>query len=143
MKIFEIIQRHHATLGIYPSQQSAQQQIPLCRRIIFGFLLFGYIIVSEFLNNFHATNDFMECVEYICSSSSTMAMFLSFVGIVHRQSTIFKSIDTIETIIDASKDKQLKFEFIHKLKFDYFSRMQMFEIEAIIFENQSTSRTIE
>lgn len=95
MKIFEIVRRQYATLGISSSSFDI--------RMLCGFLVFGYVIVSHFLYIIYVTSGFMEYVNSINSTSATIVTSTGFAAIVFRRATLFESIDSIEKLIDASK----------------------------------------
>lgn len=102
MKIFETIQKQYAILGIISSRLSSQKY-RFNEREFLGFLLFGYQIFSQFVYVFHEASGFMEYVVSICATSGTIIMFVCFAAIVFRKSTLFESIDNVETLIDKSE----------------------------------------
>lgn len=102
MKIFQIVQRRYATLGISPSQQSPRKY-PFNGRILFGFLLFAYVISSQTVNIFEMDASFMGYVECFCSFSGTVLLLVAFAAIVLRKNLLFKTIDNMEKLIDTSK----------------------------------------
>lgn len=102
MKIFTIIQSQLATLGISPSNQSTRK-CPFSRRVLFGFFLSGCCFVSLFGYIFHVANDFMDYVSCICATSGIIIIFVCFVAIVYRRTTLFDSIERLEKLIETSK----------------------------------------
>lgn len=102
MKIFEIVQKQYAVLGISSSQQSTETY-PISKKVFLGLLLFGYTTVSEFVYTFYMSRDFMEYVECICSLSGNIIIFICFAAVVIRERAIFEMIGNIEKFIDTSK----------------------------------------
>lgn len=99
MKIFQTVQKYYAILGISPSNS----KYPISERVFFGFLLFGCSATSQFVYIFHVANgliEYMECVGSICGG---IIIFVCFLAIVLRKTTLFKSIDSIEKLIDTSE----------------------------------------
>lgn len=102
MKIFKIIQKQYAILGISSLQQSTQKY-QTDRRAIVGFLLFGCNVVSHFVYIFHEANGFMEYMEGVCATSATIMISVSFATMFFKRTLLFKSIDNIEKLIETSK----------------------------------------
>lgn len=95
---------HYATLGICPSNQPTQTYpFSLLLRVIFGFLLFGYLIVSQCVYTFYVANGFIEYVECICTTFSSIIVFVFFAAIVFRKTELFEIIENIESLIDTSE----------------------------------------
>lgn len=102
LKIFQIIQRHYAILGISSTNQSAQE-LPFNRRVLIGFLFFGCIFTLQFVYSFQVASDFMEYTECICATSGNILIFVCFMTIVVGNTTLFECIDILEQLIDTSK----------------------------------------
>lgn len=102
MKVFKVVQRHYATLGISASNRTSNFK-PSKKRIVFGFLLFGGLIVSNLVYTFYVANGFMEYMECICATSATIIIFICFAAIVYRRTLLFENIDNIEKLIDTSE----------------------------------------
>lgn len=98
MKIFQTVQRHYAILGISSSNQLNE----LCKIVLF-FFTFGCSIVLQFLYIFRVANGFMDYVEGICMTSSSIITFVSFSAIVFKKPVLFECIDNIERLINKSK----------------------------------------
>lgn len=111
MKIFEIVQKQYAIMGISSSNQMTRK-LPFNKRIVFGFLLFGCLILSQFVYIYVVVNGFIEYVECICSFISSVIMFVSFAATVFGETTIFECIDNLEILIDTSKTQVARL-FIH------------------------------
>lgn len=101
MIVFESVQKHYATLGITSSHQWTQK-FPLSPRVLLGFLLFAYLIVSQLVYIFFVADDFMEYVECVTATSGSSIIFVCFMAIVFRKETMFKCIAIIEKFIDTS-----------------------------------------
>lgn len=101
ISIFQTVREHYATLGIGSSNQTIRKY-QFNGLMLFGFLLYGYIIVSHFVYISLETNDYMEYVECICLTCGSIINFICFAAIAARRSTLFKSIENIEEIIDGS-----------------------------------------
>lgn len=103
MKIFEIVQKHYAILGIGPSTQQLAQKYPFSERVILGFLLFGCGAILQFVYIFHVASGPMEYMECVCFLSGIIIMFVCFAAIVFRKTMLFTSIDNIKSLIDTSE----------------------------------------
>lgn len=55
---------------------------------------------------FHMDGGLMEYMDAICSISATIIMFICFVAIVLKETTLFESFDSIEKLIDTSEPIQ-------------------------------------
>lgn len=103
MKIFELIQKHYGTLGIiFPSNQSLQKY-PFIKRVLFGFLLFAYYIVSQCVYTFYMASGFMGYVDSVSSLAGNNIGFISFTTIVLKRRLLFKCIDNMEKLMEISK----------------------------------------
>lgn len=96
MKVLKTVRRHYVVLGISPAQR-------LSKRVLGGFLLFGYLIVSQFVYFFYKADDFMESMECFCSASGSIIMFIGFAVSVVKRALLFESIANIEQLIDSSE----------------------------------------
>lgn len=106
MKILKLLQRSYAIMGISPSKVSLNQSTQKCPfngRIIFGFLLYGCVILSQFMYIFYVANDFLDYVESIIATTSTIIMFICFAAMAPRKTKLFESIENIEKLIDMSE----------------------------------------
>lgn len=106
VKIFQVIQRHYADLGICSSSnQLITQKSPFNGRLLFGFLLFGYFLASQLVHIFCIANGFLEYMEGVGAISATILVIIVLMAVVFRKTTIFKCIEDIEKLIDTSKPK--------------------------------------
>lgn len=117
MKIFRTVRKQYAILGIRSSNQSIRNY-SFNKRILFGFLLFAYLILSHFVYFFHVANGFMDCMECICSLSASIIMFVCLAAIVFRKNTLFECIHNMEKLIDTSEAVLNQFLIINKNKFE-------------------------
>lgn len=102
MKIFRIIRKQYAIVGISPSKPLSQKH-PFTERVFFGFLSFGCIAAAEVANLFYEANDFMEYVECISSISGNLIIFVCFASIVFQKTLLFKMLGNIEQFLETSK----------------------------------------
>lgn len=102
MKIFRNVQKRYKTLGIIPSNQSAQK-CSFNTRIIVGFCLFAYLIVAQFVYILQVATGFMQYMGCICSASAGTIVFVCFAAVVLRKTTLFECIDQIEKLINTSE----------------------------------------
>lgn len=104
MKIFQTVQKQYAIVGIESSSPSNQwiQKCPFNERILFGFLLFGCLILLQFVYLLHVASSFMEFMVAACSTSASITMFTCFAAIVYRKSTLFDCIVNGEKLQDTS-----------------------------------------
>lgn len=109
MKIFEIVQRNYATLGISSSHQSTQKY-PFNKRELFGFILFACTTVLQYVGTFHDSSNFMEFMVSVCATSGGTLIFVFFLAIVFRKTTLFQSIEHIEKVIDSSESIRMQFQ---------------------------------
>lgn len=109
MKILRLVQKHFAALDIGPSNHSAQKY-PFNKRILFGFILLGYLIVSQFVYIFHVANGFKEYIECVCSILASITAFVSLPIIVYRETELFESINRMEKLIDTSKKSSNQYD---------------------------------
>lgn len=102
MNIFEVFQRHYASLGISPSDRSTHEW-PFNERVLFGLSFFACSILLQLVHVFYVANGFIDHMVSICTASASAAIFVSFAGIVFKQSKLFECIDSIEELIKASE----------------------------------------
>lgn len=143
IKIFGIVQRHYADLGIGPSNRSSQE-LPLNERILLFLFLNGLTIVLHFVFIFEVANGFMEYVNCISATAASTIIFVCFSAIVSKRTLLFKNIDNLENLIEISEPTIYCcfVKRIQSLELMCF-RMQESAIKKILFDNQSTGRTIE
>lgn len=103
IKIFRTVREHYAIVGISPTILLPNQHLPFDERVLLGFLSFVCTTVSQVVYLLHIASHFMEYVECACSLSGTIIIFVCFMSIVFRKTTLFDSIDDIEKLIDSSK----------------------------------------
>lgn len=111
MKLFQTVQKHYAALGISPSNRLAPKN-PISGGVFFGFLLFGCSAVSQFVYIFRVANGLIEYMECAGSISGGIIIFVCFLPVVLRKATLFKSIDSMEKLIDTSEPSSKPFRII-------------------------------
>lgn len=104
IKILCTIQRQYETLGISSSNQPTRSYA-CSERVLFGFLAFGYAIVSQFVYIFHVADGFMEYMEGSCAAAASIIVFVCFAAIAFQKTTLFECIDNFEKLIGSSKSK--------------------------------------
>lgn len=104
MKVFQTLRRQYAILGI-SSPNPSPQQCPFNERVFFGVFLFGCFIGSQFMYIAYVASSFMDDMQCICSLSGTIIIFVCFLAIVFRKTTLFESIENIEKLIETSKTR--------------------------------------
>lgn len=97
MKIFEILQQNYKLLGIEPSNQLVN------KRVLFAYMFYAYFIASQCAYIFHVANGFMEYVEGICATSSSVIIFICFTAVAFKKTTLFKIIDNAKKLIATSE----------------------------------------
>lgn len=102
MKILKTVQNHYATLGVSSSKQLTKKY-PFSERVFFGFFLFVYLLVSELVYIYYVAIGFMEYMDCICTISTSIIIFVCFMAIVHRKTTLFESIENLEKLIETSE----------------------------------------
>lgn len=102
MKILKNVRKHYAYLGISSSNQSAQRR-RFSKRVIAGFLFFGWSAVSRFVYIFYVASAFMEYVESICTTTANIIIFVCFAAIAFKTTLLFENIDKLEKLITSSK----------------------------------------
>lgn len=102
MKVFSIIRRRLAAVGIASSNRS-NRKYPINGRIILGFLILGFIFSSQFVYTLYVANGLMEYVEVVGATSASALVFVAFTDIVFKQRLLFESIDGLEKLIESSK----------------------------------------
>lgn len=115
MKIFKIVQKNYATLGISALHRS-NQKYSFNGRLLFGFLSHGFFIISQFVYIFNVTDGFMEYMETICIISGTILMFICLMTIVFKRDLLFEVIDNIEKFIETSVQYSRYISRFHKNK---------------------------
>lgn len=102
MKLFQVVLKKFAILGIHPSHQS-NQRLSLNKKELFGFLSIGSLIFSQTMYGFYEANGFMEYMDCICATSATMLVFVCLATMVIRKTKLFEMLDYMERVIEASK----------------------------------------
>lgn len=102
MKIFRIIQKQYAIVGIGPYEQFTQK-CPVNGREFLGFLLFGCLILTQLVYIYRVASSFMEYIVCICSVSGGIIVFVCFAAIVFGKISLFECIGWIENLIEISK----------------------------------------
>lgn len=102
MKIFQTVRRQYAIVGICRPSNQSTQECPFNNRILFGFLLFGCLILLQFVYILHVANGFMEFMVSACSTSASITMFVCFAAVVYRKSTLFECFDNMKKLINSS-----------------------------------------
>lgn len=103
MKIFTVIQKNYAILGINNSSKQSTQEDPTNKRILFGFLLFGCVIGSQLIYISRVASGFMEYMVCISSISSSALTIISFAAVVFQEHKLFECIDRMEKLVDSSE----------------------------------------
>lgn len=103
IKIFRTVREHYAIVGISPTIVNLSRRLPFNERVLLGFLSFVCTTVSQFVYLLHIASNFMEYMECACSLSGTIIIFVCFMAIVCRKTTLFESLDDIEKLIDSSE----------------------------------------
>lgn len=102
MKILQTAQKYYEMLGI-----NATNRLAFSRRELFGFLVFGYNIVSQLVYICSVASGFAEYVDCVSSICCGIIMLICFAATVFRKTTIFDSIGNIERIIHISETRSL------------------------------------
>lgn len=102
MKILKTVQKKYAYLGISSSHQSAQRH-RFSKRVLSGFLFFGWSVVSRFVYIFYVASVFMGYMESICTTTANIIIFICFAAIAFERTLLFENIDKLEKLITASK----------------------------------------
>lgn len=102
MKVFKMVKRHYAILGIIPSLNQPTQKYPINKRVFCGFLLFGCFILSQIAYTFCVADGFMEYLECACDLSASVILFVCFATIVFKKDLLFEIIDKFGKLIDTS-----------------------------------------
>lgn len=69
-------------------------------KLVFIYLLFGWIIVSHFVYMFHDASGFIEHLECICATAGCIIIFVCFETIIFGKTRVFESVVKIEKLID-------------------------------------------
>lgn len=148
MKIFKIVQTHYQTLGIISSHDLIEKR-PLSKKVLFGFLLFGYSAASQLVYIFHLASSFVDYVDSICSLCGSIIVFICFATTAFKRTLLSESINNLEKFIDTSvlfSNHYIRFVELNWLlivKIYLFFRIKISEIKKILLKKQSTVRTIE
>lgn len=102
MKVFKVVQRQYAMLGISSSNQWNQNNL-FNERVLFICLIYVYAVGLYTVYIIRVASGFMEYVDCICATSATIMVFISFAAIVFRRNKLFRSIANIEKLIDTSE----------------------------------------
>lgn len=105
MNILQTVQKQYAIVGISSPSNQLAQKCPFKERIFFGFLLFAYLILSQFVYIFHVASGFMELMVAVCSTSASITMFACFAAVVYRKSILFQCIANEEKLLEASTSR--------------------------------------
>lgn len=101
MKIFEVVQRNYASLGI-SLENRWTQKYPWIEQLL-PFLLFGVTILSHLMYIFYLANGFMEYVNCVCTTAATTIIFVCLMAVVFQKTTLFECIGNLEKLIDTSE----------------------------------------
>lgn len=99
VKVFEIVQRHYAALGIRPTNHSSAK-CPINKRVLttISFLLCSIVLHAVYM--FQMAAGFMEFVECICTTYASCMITGCFTIIVLQKDSLFESIGNLEKLID-------------------------------------------
>lgn len=117
MKILGCVQKRYKTLGISPSTHSSQK-CSFNIRIIFGFFLFAYLIVAQFVYILHVAHGFMQYMGCICSASAGIIVFVCFAAVVFRKTTVFECMDQMNKLIHTSEPLLCHYTYKFVLNFN-------------------------
>lgn len=98
MKIFRIVQKQYAILGI--SRTTSQNGL-LDAKLCFGYISIGCNVISQLMYTVYVAEGFVEIMESVCSTSGTVIQFVCFATIASKRALLFKTIDNIEQLIDS------------------------------------------
>lgn len=101
MLIFQNTKNNYAILGI--SLQQSFQQNPFNGKIFISFVLLGCSIASHFLYLFYVASSLKEYIECITTTFAIFVISVCFMTMVFNMSTLFKTIDDIENVIEESE----------------------------------------
>lgn len=134
MKVFRMVKKQYAFVGITSTNQSARKS-QLNTRILAGFLLFSCLVQSQFMYIFRVADGFLDYMDVICSTFSTFILFICFAAIVCNRTKLFKCIDRIEDLIDMRKSS-LRISVSHQIdwKCVYSLGRKHTKSEAFFFE---------
>lgn len=104
MKVFKIVQRQYALLGISNATKQPTQNGPFNERILFGFLLQGCALLSSILYILWEVNGFLDYMVSICTISANSLVFVCFMANVSQKTTLFACIKRIEKLIDSREN---------------------------------------
>lgn len=147
MKIFQILEKHYAFVGISSSKQSPQKY-PINGKNLACFLLLGYTISFQFVYTFQVANGFMEYIDCISAISSNIILCICLVTMFSEKTLLFESVEQIEKLIDIS---ELHFQVIYSCFQGYmnFFRLnfepdeKVMKIQIVIFRNSSSQFTVQ
>lgn len=97
MKIFRIVQKQYATVGISPPKT---QKGLFDGRLSFGYISIGCNVISQLMYTVYVAEGFVDIMESVCSTSGTVIQFVCFATIASKRALLFKTIDNIEQLID-------------------------------------------
>lgn len=109
IKVLRIVRKQYAIAGITNSSSNhPNKNIELINKRIFcGLLALGCLIISHFLYIVYEASDFMEYMNCICATSSTLIVFGCISIIVVQRTLLFEMIERIELLIETRKAVQL------------------------------------
>lgn len=102
MKVFKMVQRHYAVLGISPPPNQSIYKFPIDGRVFCGFFLFGCLFLSQIVYIVHVADGFMEYMKCACETSTTVIISICFAAIVCRRTLLFQSLDNCRKLMDTS-----------------------------------------
>lgn len=101
MKVLQNTQNYFAVLGI--SSEQSKQKFYFNYKILMGLILLGYSLIAHFVYLIDIANTFDKYIECICATIAMVVVTTCLVSMIFGMSTLFKSIDNIEQLIDTSK----------------------------------------
>lgn len=104
MKVFKIVQRQYALLGISNSSNQTNHKYAFNERILFGFLLQGCALLSSILYILWEVNGFLDYMVSICTISANSLVFVCFMANVFQKTTLFECMNRIEKLIDSREN---------------------------------------
>lgn len=96
MKLFQLIQRNFAILGI----NSTQNRSLFNYKIFLGFLLLGLTMISNLVYILREATSFFEYIQCICPILVAITMIISFLSFVFNTSTLVEFYNFAENNID-------------------------------------------
>lgn len=101
MKVLQKSQNYFAILG-FSSEQSKQNHC-LNYKIVLGWISIGCEFVASAVYLINMANSFDEYIQSICLTVAIIVVVTSFASMVFGMSTLFESIDNIESLIETSE----------------------------------------